>query len=82
MKMTSPELANPELYLKLPEYFWDILKSKLNFSMYKSFWTSAFVFRVVKSKLIPDICLSEEDVAKFPKSAIAVVEVGSTLMAD
>lgn len=50
MKITSPTPPNPLLYLKLPAYFWVILRSKLNFKMYISFCTIILVFRVVKSK--------------------------------
>jgi hypothetical protein len=39
-----------------------------------------FVFLTVKSKLTPEIWRYVEDVAKLPKSAIGVVDVGITMM--
>lgn len=81
MKIRSPALAKPVLYLKLPEYFCDILRSKLKRRIYRSFCTNALVLRVVKSKCTPEICLYVEEGAKLPKSEMAVAEVGRTLIA-
>lgn len=80
MKMTSPLLPKPELYLKLLLLLADCLRLKPNLRMYQSSLTMALVFLAVKLKSVFMTSRIGFEEIKLPRSEMGVTVIGSTLI--